>query len=98
MLRRHTTVSLRAARARRRWVVASARVVDAAGAPAIATTSAGVAWSSGPPDGDFLTRDRAPELIGRIVAAVEAPVTTVIEDGYGQDAADVPGSPRSAGW
>ncbi|MFJ8769612.1 isocitrate lyase/PEP mutase family protein [Streptomyces clavifer] len=71
------------------WDVASARVIEAAGAPAIATTSAGVAWSLGSPDGDFLARDRALKLIDRIVAAVAVPVTADIEGGYGKDAADV---------
>ncbi|OIJ87896.1 isocitrate lyase/PEP mutase family protein [Streptomyces colonosanans] len=71
------------------WDVASARVIEAAGAPAIATTSAGVAWSLGSPDGDALTRDQALELISRITAAVSVPVTADIEGGYGQDAADV---------
>lgn len=71
------------------WDVASARVIEAAGAPAIATTSAGVAWSLGAPDGDVLTRDRALKLIARIVTAVAVPVTADIEGGYGTDAADV---------
>ncbi|WP_445528142.1 isocitrate lyase/PEP mutase family protein [Streptomyces cyslabdanicus] len=71
------------------WDVASARVIEAAGAPAIATTSAGVAWSLGSPDGDLLTRERALELVGRIVAAVAVPVTADIEGGYGPDAAGV---------
>ncbi|PZH07930.1 3-methyl-2-oxobutanoate hydroxymethyltransferase [Streptomyces sp. NTH33] len=71
------------------WDVASARVIEAAGAPAIATTSAGVAWSLGSPDGDALARDQALELISRITAAVAVPVTADIEGGYGQDAADV---------
>lgn len=71
------------------WDVASARVVEAAGAFAIATTSAGAAWSLGSPDGDVLTRDRALELIGRIVTAVAVPVTADIEGGYGTDAAGV---------
>lgn len=71
------------------WDVASARVIEAAGASAIATTSAGVAWSLGSPDGDVLTRDRALELIGRIVTAVAVPVTADIEGGYGTDTAGV---------
>ncbi|GAA1349728.1 isocitrate lyase/PEP mutase family protein [Streptomyces beijiangensis] len=68
------------------WDVASARVIEAAGASAIATTSAGVAWSLGAPDGDVLSRERALDLVGRIVAAVGVPVTADIEGGYGQDA------------
>ncbi|GAA2980176.1 isocitrate lyase/PEP mutase family protein [Streptomyces fulvorobeus] len=71
------------------WDVASARVIEAAGAPAIATTSAGVAWSLGSPDGDLLARDRALELIARIVGAVAVPVTADIEGGYATDAAGV---------
>ncbi|MEU8697043.1 isocitrate lyase/phosphoenolpyruvate mutase family protein [Streptomyces sp. NPDC048680] len=71
------------------WDVASARVIEAAGASAIATTSAGVAWSLGSPDGDVLGRDRALELIGRITSAVTVPVTADIEGGYGEDAAGV---------
>jgi 2-methylisocitrate lyase-like PEP mutase family enzyme len=69
------------------WDVASARIVAAAGATAIATTSAGVAWSLGYPDGDRLDRDTALDLIRRIVAAVPVPVTADIEGGY-SDTAD----------
>ncbi len=71
------------------WDVASARVIEAAGAPAIATTSAGVAWALGSPDGDALARDRALDLIARIADAVAVPVTADIEGGYGQNAAEV---------
>ncbi|WKD32806.1 isocitrate lyase/PEP mutase family protein [Streptomyces xanthophaeus] len=72
------------------WDVASARIVAAAGAPAVATTSAGVAWSLGSPDGDALARDRALDLVARVVAAVPAvPVTADIEGGFGADPAAV---------
>ncbi|KUJ65191.1 3-methyl-2-oxobutanoate hydroxymethyltransferase [Streptomyces albus subsp. albus] len=71
------------------WDVASARVVEAAGAPAIATTSAGVAWSLGSPDGDALAREQALDVISRITAAVAVPVSADIEGGYGQSAAEV---------
>ncbi|MDG4857572.1 isocitrate lyase/phosphoenolpyruvate mutase family protein [Streptomyces sp. T-3] len=71
------------------WDVASARVIEAAGARAIATTSAGVAWSLGSPDGDALARDRALDLVARIASAVEVPVTADIESGYAADAAGV---------
>lgn len=71
------------------WDVASARVVEAAGAAAIATTSAGVAWSLGLPDGDALGRDEALAVVARIARAVAVPVTADIEGGYGDDAAGV---------
>jgi 2-methylisocitrate lyase-like PEP mutase family enzyme len=71
------------------WDVASARLIEQAGAPAVATTSAGVAWSLGAPDGDRLTRDRAVDLVARVVAGARVPVTADIESGYGATAADV---------
>src|SRR6202158_4003369 len=36
------------------WDAGSARLIESLGAPAVATTSAGVAWSHGYPDGDAL--------------------------------------------
>ncbi|MEV0407781.1 isocitrate lyase/phosphoenolpyruvate mutase family protein [Actinoallomurus sp. NPDC050550] len=67
------------------WDAASARVAEDAGAVAVATTSAGVAWGLGAPDGDRLGRDLALDLIARVVAAVGAPVTADIESGYADD-------------
>ena len=66
------------------WDVASARVVEDAGAAAVATTSAGVAWSLGVPDGDLLSRDRALALVARVAAAVSVPVTADIENGFAE--------------
>ncbi|MEU8215039.1 isocitrate lyase/phosphoenolpyruvate mutase family protein [Micromonospora taraxaci] len=71
------------------WDAASARIVAAAGARAVATTSAGVAWSLGASDGDVLGRDAAVGLVGRITAAVSLPVTADIESGYGTTPAEV---------
>lgn len=71
------------------WDAASARILELAGAPAIGTTSAGVAWSLGFPDGQRLSRDLLLEAVGRIVAAVEVPVTADIEAGYGVTATEV---------
>lgn len=67
------------------WDGASARVVANAGARAIATTSAGVAWSLGHGDGDHLTRDQALGAIARIAAVVDVPVTADVERGYATD-------------
>ncbi|HEY4018572.1 MAG TPA: isocitrate lyase/phosphoenolpyruvate mutase family protein, partial [Pseudonocardiaceae bacterium] len=66
------------------WDVASAVVIAGAGAAAIATTSAGVAWSLGVPDGADLGAERAAEAVARIVAAVDLPVSADIEAGYGE--------------
>jgi 2-methylisocitrate lyase-like PEP mutase family enzyme len=65
------------------WDAASARVIELAGAPAIATTSAGVAWTFGRTDGQRLTRDEMLSVIRLIVAAVAVPVTADVESGYG---------------
>ncbi|WP_344482302.1 isocitrate lyase/phosphoenolpyruvate mutase family protein [Glycomyces endophyticus] len=66
------------------WDAASAAVIASAGAPAIATTSAGVAWSLGRPDGDALDRDAAAAAVERVVRAVDLPVTADIESGFGR--------------
>lgn len=71
------------------WDVASAVVIAATGAAAIATTSAGVAWSLGTPDGNLLGRDAAVDLIARICRAVDVPVTADIEGGFAEDASGV---------
>jgi len=52
------------------WDAGSARILEQVGFPAIATTSAGIAWSCGVPDGAALDRDTMLEHVGRIVAAV----------------------------
>jgi 2-methylisocitrate lyase-like PEP mutase family enzyme len=65
------------------WDVASARVIEAAGFPAIATTSAGIAFSVGYPDGQQIPRDEMLARVGRMVRAVTVPVTADVEAGYG---------------
>ena len=65
------------------WDAGSARILEQVGFPAIATTSAGIAWSCGVPDGGLLDRDEMLQHIARIVAAVEVPVTADLESGYG---------------
>ncbi|MFJ4782429.1 isocitrate lyase/phosphoenolpyruvate mutase family protein [Streptomyces sp. NPDC088794] len=71
------------------WDTASARIVEDAGAAAVATTSAGLAWALGAADGDRLDRDGALAAVARIVAAVDVPVSADIESGYARDAAGV---------
>ncbi|HUB03353.1 MAG TPA: isocitrate lyase/phosphoenolpyruvate mutase family protein [Terriglobales bacterium] len=64
------------------WDVASARVFEEAGFPAIATTSAGIAFSLGYPDGQQISREEMIARIGRIARAVKVPVTADVESGY----------------
>ncbi|MEV0977499.1 isocitrate lyase/phosphoenolpyruvate mutase family protein [Streptomyces sp. NPDC049915] len=64
------------------WDTASARLVEDAGAAAVATTSAGLAWALGVADGDRLERDRALAGVAAISAGVRVPVTADIESGY----------------
>ncbi|KAF5993254.1 isocitrate lyase/phosphoenolpyruvate mutase family protein [Streptomyces sp. WAC00263] len=71
------------------WDTASARLVEEAGAAAVATTSAGLAWDLGTADGDRLDRDRALGAVARVAAAVRVPVSADIESGYAKDAAGV---------
>jgi 2-methylisocitrate lyase-like PEP mutase family enzyme len=71
------------------WDVASAVTIAAAGAKAIATTSAGVAWSLGVPDGGGLGAEQAAAAVARIVSAVDVPVSADIEAGYSDLAATV---------
>ncbi|CCH31621.1 isocitrate lyase/phosphoenolpyruvate mutase family protein [Actinosynnema sp. NPDC047251] len=70
------------------WDAASARLVEDAGARAVATTSAGLSWSLGKPDGGRLDRATALAALSRITAAVDVPVTADIEGGYGEDLAE----------
>ena len=65
------------------WDAMSARLVEAAGAAAIATTSAGVSWSLGYPDGHGVTRDLMVDAVRRIVQSVRIPVSADVESGYG---------------
>jgi len=65
------------------WDVASARIFEEAGFPAIATTSAGIAFSLGYPDGERIPREEMLARIGRITRAVRVPVTADVESGYG---------------
>jgi 2-methylisocitrate lyase-like PEP mutase family enzyme len=71
------------------WDAGSAAVIARAGAQAIATTSGGIAWSLGRPDGERLTRSEMAGRVREIVAAVTIPVTADIEGGYGAAPEDV---------
>jgi len=65
------------------WDAGSAVLIAGAGAQAIATTSAGISWSLGRPDGQNLTRQEMTSTVARIAAAADLPVSADIEGGYG---------------
>jgi 2-methylisocitrate lyase-like PEP mutase family enzyme len=71
------------------WDPGTAILMAAAGFPFIATTSAGMAFAQGVPDGQRLERSRMLELVGRIAAAVDVPVSADLEAGYGPRPEDV---------
>ncbi|CAL9383240.1 putative protein [Streptomyces sp. enrichment culture] len=77
------------------WDAVSARLVADAGAAAVATTSAGVAWELGAPDGDRLERARALGAVAAIAGAVGVPVSADVESGYAADAAGVADTVRA---
>jgi 2-methylisocitrate lyase-like PEP mutase family enzyme len=73
------------------WDVASARIFEEAGFDAIATTSAGIAFTLGYPDGQKIARHEMLQVVARIASAVRVPVTADVEAGYGdrpEDAAE----------
>ncbi len=71
------------------WDAGSAVVFESIGFPAIATTSAGVAFSLGFPDGENIGRDVMLARVREIAQAVTVPVTADMEMGYA-------GSPEEA--
>lgn len=71
------------------WDVVSARLLEECGHPAVATSSAAVAFSLGYPDGQRISRDEMLEVAGRIARAVEIPVTADLEAGYGTTVKDM---------
>ena len=71
------------------WDAGSARLFARRGFAAIATTSAGVAWSLGYADGEQAPLAELLAVIARITRVVELPVTADIETGYGEMPAEV---------
>ena len=66
------------------WDVVTARIVEASGFAALATTSAGVAFALGYPDGERISRAEMAAAVRRIAARVRVPVTADMEAGYGR--------------
>ncbi|TAN16216.1 MAG: isocitrate lyase/phosphoenolpyruvate mutase family protein [Rhizobiaceae bacterium] len=71
------------------WDGLSARLFAAAGFNALATTSAGVAWALGYPDGEIAPWPEVVAATRRIVRAAGVAVTADIEAGYAATPAEV---------
>jgi 2-methylisocitrate lyase-like PEP mutase family enzyme len=68
------------------WDAGSARMLAHLGFKALATTSAGLAFSLGKPDGTgAVTREEALANAQEIIHATELPVSADLENGYGDD-------------
>jgi 2-methylisocitrate lyase-like PEP mutase family enzyme len=67
------------------WDAASARVVEAAGLPAVATSSSAVAAALGYEDGEAAPVAEMLAAAARVARAVRVPVTVDLEAGYGME-------------
>jgi 2-methylisocitrate lyase-like PEP mutase family enzyme len=77
------------------WDVASARIFEEAGFPAVGTSSAGVANALGYSDGQRISRGEMLAVVHRIAEAVGIPVTADMEAGYGAKPEDVAETARA---
>lgn len=71
------------------WDAGSARLMESLGAKAVATTSAGVAWTHGYPDGDVLPVRMLISTVVAMARAIRVPLTVDVEGGYSDDPAAV---------
>ena len=74
------------------WDAGSAVLVQALGVPAIATTSAGLAWALGYADGNQLPIAEHAAALQRIARVARVPLSADCEAGYSDDPAAVAGS------
>lgn len=70
------------------WDAATARLIEDAGAVAVGTTSAGIAWAHGRSDGQGLSRAEIVSAVSAIARVVDIPVTADVERGYGRGTVD----------
>ncbi len=71
------------------WDAGSARLIESLGAKATATTSAGLAWAAGYPDGDALPAEVLLAAVRAIARVISTPLTVDMEGGYSDDPAEV---------
>jgi 2-methylisocitrate lyase-like PEP mutase family enzyme len=68
------------------WDAGSAKILETMGFKALATTSAGLAYSLGKPDGHAsITREQTLDNVRSIIEATSLPVSADLENGYGDD-------------
>jgi 2-methylisocitrate lyase-like PEP mutase family enzyme len=67
------------------WDALSAKLVEAAGAEALATSSAALAWAQGHADGQRLPVHDLVRTVARIATIADAPLTVDLEQGYSAD-------------
>ncbi len=77
------------------WDVGTARLLQSLGFKALATTSAGFAFSIGKPDG-AVDRETMLAHAADLVAATDLPVSADLENGYGDDPAQIADTVRLA--
>jgi 2-methylisocitrate lyase-like PEP mutase family enzyme len=63
------------------WDAGSARLIEVCGAQAIATTSAGLAWACGYPDGNAIPKEELIATAKRIARVIKVPLSMDIEEG-----------------
>jgi len=71
------------------WDAGSAKSIVAAGAQAIATSSWSVAEAQGYRDGEAIPIELAEQIIARIAATIDVPVSVDFEGGYSEDDAEL---------
>lgn len=71
------------------WDAGSARLIESLGAKAIATTSAGVDWTLGYPDGNLLPVATLAEVAASITRVIKIPLSVDFEAGYSDNPASV---------
>lgn len=71
------------------WDAASAKLAELAGAQAIATSSAALAWALGHADGHHLPVEKLLRTVEAIARVTALPITADAEAGYGDDVAAV---------
>ena len=67
------------------WDAGSARLIESLGAPAIATTSAGVCWAQGYADGNAMPVDLLVAVARSIARVIQVPLSVDMEAGYASD-------------